>query len=323
MKCWIDTDAGVDDAIGLMIAMSCPDVEIIGISCVRGNIEVDQIVSNVCRITTLLNRDDVAVFKGAFEPVLQKGQIADHIHGSDGLGDRPNLYPKVHEINQSVYRDDVHAVTELLKASKLYEKELVLITLGPLTNIAMACKMDQHFQDRFSKVVVMGGSESVGNITSHAEFNFHADPEAAHIVFEKFKRITLVTWDCCLNHMLEPQFIQDLFQGGANKQKVEFAKGITEKLRNLCLQNYEGLIMCDPLAVIVAIRPELIVKSRPKDCDIELEGVRTRGMSILDNRQFRQLSNRSDEDIEKSGNCVIVQEIDMQGVKKLYKKMLE
>eukprot|EP01023_Acetabularia_acetabulum_P057570 TRINITY_DN6716_c0_g1_i3.p1 TRINITY_DN6716_c0_g1~~TRINITY_DN6716_c0_g1_i3.p1 ORF type:complete len:324 (-),score=48.05 TRINITY_DN6716_c0_g1_i3:151-1122(-) len=323
MKCWIDTDAGIDDAIGLMIAMSCKDVEIVGISCVHGNVGVDQVVQNVCRVLTLFNRSDIPVYKGSFEPSLSQTIEAGHIHGEDGLGDKPDLHPKYDEIDRSLYKVHVHAVNALIEAAKERHKEIVLITLGPLTNIAMACKFDSQFTSRFQKVLVMGGSESVGNITSHAEYNFHADPEAAHIVFQKFERITLVTWDCCVNHALDPPFLDDLFKNAADKLKLDFVEGITQNLRKLSIQFYGGFVQCDPLAVIVALHPELILKSQTKDCAVELQGFRTRGMSILDNRQFRQLSNRSDEDILKSGNSVIVQQIDMVGVKQLFRQMLE
>eukprot|EP01026_Neomeris_dumetosa_P001564 TRINITY_DN103866_c0_g1_i1.p1 TRINITY_DN103866_c0_g1~~TRINITY_DN103866_c0_g1_i1.p1 ORF type:complete len:324 (+),score=39.67 TRINITY_DN103866_c0_g1_i1:95-1066(+) len=283
-KCWIDTDAGIDDAQGIMLALAA-GVELVGISCVHGNVEVDQVVKNVCRVLTLYNRIDIPVYRGAAQPILSDPMDTDGYHGTDGLGDQPELYPKYSQVDMTPYKSGVLAVLELLKASQQYEGDLVIAAVGPLTNIALACKVDPNFPKRIKSLVVMGGSEHVGNITPTAEFNFHMDPEAAHMVFNLFPTTELVTWECSLRHILTQQELDGWFNyPGQDPRKVEFVQGIIKDAFVGDQKNFGGYTPCDPLAIAVALEPAVKTQVEQVWCNIELHGTQTRGMSVFDCR---------------------------------------
>ncbi|WAR30402.1 URH2-like protein [Mya arenaria] len=169
-KLLIDTDAGVDDAQAILMALKSPDVDVIGITCVAGNVDAMQVGKNVLRVLQVVNRLDVSV---------------DYYHGSDGLGDVPDPEAPDKSLIQSE-----HAVNALIRLSKKYKGELSLVCLAPLTNIAMGLRLDPGLGPRLK--------HWKGNITVAAEFNFYFDPEAAYVVLNQLKApITIVTWETC------------------------------------------------------------------------------------------------------------------------------
>ncbi|KAL0028299.1 hypothetical protein WJX79_008293 [Trebouxia sp. C0005] len=202
-KLWVDCDAGVDDAQALLLALTAPNVELVGISAVHGNVGMSQVLRNVARVLTLCSRPDIPFYAGADEPLLAYSMDDAHqsqsvFHGNDGLGDAPNAVPTAASVTFSA--SPGYAYTKMIEAAKAQRGELILVVLGPLTNVALACKLDPQLPSRVKALYVMGGSAHKGNITPTAEFNFHCDPEAAFLVLKKFPQTTLITWDCCMRH---------------------------------------------------------------------------------------------------------------------------
>eukprot|EP01026_Neomeris_dumetosa_P029564 TRINITY_DN23956_c0_g1_i1.p3 TRINITY_DN23956_c0_g1~~TRINITY_DN23956_c0_g1_i1.p3 ORF type:complete len:149 (+),score=15.30 TRINITY_DN23956_c0_g1_i1:1-447(+) len=140
---------------------------------------------------------------------------------------------------------------------------------------------------------------------------------------QRLKSVQLITWECCLRNILKTNLFKQVLSSGRNKDKVRFVEGISEQMRELSIRHYNGVVLCDPMAAAVAVRPSLIIASKAIDCEIELQGSKTKGMSLFDQRVFRQLSTRSDADIAASSNCILIEEIDIRGVKKLYQQMLD
>eukprot|EP01024_Parvocaulis_polyphysoides_P039534 TRINITY_DN3576_c1_g1_i1.p1 TRINITY_DN3576_c1_g1~~TRINITY_DN3576_c1_g1_i1.p1 ORF type:complete len:371 (-),score=21.40 TRINITY_DN3576_c1_g1_i1:356-1468(-) len=316
IKCWIDCDAGIDDAQGIMLALQS-NVDIVGISCVHGNVDVDQVIKNVCRVLTLYERLEVPVYRGAAQPILSDPIDATYYHGSDGLGDQPDIYPQYDKVDISPYKVGKLAVLELLEASHQYKGQLVLAAIGPLTNIALACKLDPNFPERVKSLVVMGGAEHVGNITPTAEFNFHVDPEAAHMVFNLFPSTELVTWECSIKHFIDETILDSWLSDTQHNQfKTAFMKGIMRDALAGDIKHYGGYCPCDPLAIAVAIDPALKTLSEKVSCNIELHGSQTRGMSVFDNRATK-VTNGVRTNVE------LIKDIDMDKFMEMMRKSTE
>ena len=151
MKLIIDTDAGVDDAQAIMLALSAPAVDVLAITTLTGNVHIQQVNPNVLTVLEIMNRD-IPVYAGIDRPLIQEWEDAAEFHGGDGLGnlrDRPALSRSIEE---------EHAVQALLRLSREHEGELTLIALGPLTNIAAALRLDPGFPARLKQFVFMGGT---------------------------------------------------------------------------------------------------------------------------------------------------------------------
>src|SRR5688572_29731692 len=200
MRLLIDSDPGIDDALALVLALSSPEAEVIGISTVAGNVSVDQATTNVLRILAAADPPSPPpVARGAAAPLTRVLVTAGHVHGDDGLGNldrfvepdgRPR-YPRPDAVIEM--RDAPDLILEL--ADRLRE-ELVVVALGPLTNLAVALRRGRHALSRVGRIVEMGGALAVpGNVTPGAEFNFYVDPEAAAAVFEAGLPIDLVPLD--------------------------------------------------------------------------------------------------------------------------------
>lgn len=174
----IDTDGGVDDAVAILWAATSPQVDLIGISVVHGNVPMRQAGQNVCRILELAGRSDVPVALGEADPYLSAPHLrpADFVHGADGLGN--TNYPE-----PALAPTDEHGVDLLLRLVSDRPGEVSLVTIGPLTNVARAIARDAGFAPRVRELVVMGGAVTVpGNALPAAEANIAHDPEAAAIV---------------------------------------------------------------------------------------------------------------------------------------------
>ncbi|BDA41404.1 Pyrimidine-specific ribonucleoside hydrolase RihA [Coccomyxa sp. Obi] len=278
-KLWIDCDAGVDDAQGLLLALAAPNVDLIGISTVHGNVGVAKVVRNVARILKVADRLDVPFYLGSDEPLLGQPIDAAFFHGQDGLGDVPDVEPALasicHEPLQGI------AALKLIEAAREHTGELVIAAIGPLTNLALACKLDLSFPGRIKALYVMGGAERAGNVTPASEFNFHCDPEAAHLVLKKFPRTVLLSWEGTIAHAIPWETFNPWIQKDTARSRfiaaISAASIAYEHKRGLT-----GWIACDPLAVAVAIRPELIEEAEELYCAVELHGSLTRGMSTFD-----------------------------------------
>ncbi|MGP4040814.1 nucleoside hydrolase [Gracilibacillus sp. D59] len=178
MRVILDCDPGHDDAIAIILAASkVSPLDIVGITTVSGNVEVEKNTLNALKVCDIIGLDDVPVAQGATRPLVKESEIAEEIHGETGL-DGPNL-PKTPKREA----DSQHAVDFIIEQLHKSKEPITLVPTGPLTNIAMALVKDPSIKNKIKEIVLMGGG-TFGNWTPAAEFNIYVDAEAAKVVFE-------------------------------------------------------------------------------------------------------------------------------------------
>jgi purine nucleosidase len=274
-KLLIDTDTASDDAVALIMALRSPLVEVLGITVVAGNIGVEQATRNAL-LTVELCDANVPVYMGAAKPLHRPLEPASWFHGMDGLGDvgyapaNPHPNPK-------------HAVDAILDLANA-NPGLEMITLGPLTNLALALQKDPHLGKKLSRCVIMGGAACCeGNVTPAAEFNLWADPEAARIVFLSGLPLELVGWELSRHDaVLNDADIQQLL--ALDTPLSAFAIGCNIRAREAYLEQTgeHGISLPDPVAMSILLHPELCLDHSEHFVEIETQGTFTRGMTVVD-----------------------------------------
>jgi len=292
----IDTDPGIDDALGILLALGSPEVSIEAITTVAGNVEVGLGTENVLRILDVVRpARPPRVAQGAAAPLRQPLVTAPHVHGADGLG---NLDKVLDPDGRPRYPKSLHGVETLdgadliLETARALSDRLVLIAVGPLTNLALAIQRDAEALKHCARIVIMGGAVlSPGNVTPVAEFNMYVDPEAAAIVFEAGLPIDLVPLDVTRQVLLSRGVLQASL-GGNRSPCARFIEDFTAFGFDFGESRGEGgIYLHDPLAVAVAIEPGL-VEFEPLHVAVEAEGRLTRGMTVADRRDVEPYRKR-------------------------------
>ena len=271
----IDTDPGVDDAHAIMMAFAHPDAQIEAITTVAGNVSLERTTANACTILDVLEQD-VPVYAGCSRALVASPSDASYIHGMDGLGDS-GYPPSRRKVNEE------HAVHALIRLANEAPGELTLVALGPLTNLALATRLDPSLPRKYKRLVVMGGSiHGTGNITSAAEFNVYTDPEAAAIVFDAWSGLTLISWDTTIDHSFSNEQVEILM--AIESPHAEFFRRITRQTIEY-MHNFmgrEAMFAPDGLAVAVALEPDIVRKAVTHYVQVELAGQYTRGQTTVD-----------------------------------------
>ncbi len=247
IKVVIDTDPGTDDALALIMALNSPELDIQGFTTVGGNASLAHTTRNTLGLMEYLENPHMPVSRGAARPLRGKFQYAYHYHGSGGLTVRlPSAKASPRPLRAPDY---------IISLAYSFPGELVLIALGPLTNIANAMIKEPRIKDWLKEIVVMGGAVEVpGNVTPHAEFNIYNDPVAANLVFSSGTPITLIGLDVCRQTYLT---IDDVSPTSNQSKGEQLASRIvTNWLKAQPDRNRYQL--CDPLTIAAVIRPELL-----------------------------------------------------------------
>lgn len=271
----IDTDSGVDDALAIILALRSPEIRVEAITTVAGNVEVDKCTANISFLLELLqpvSRPTLA--QGASRPLRRKLFTAPEVHGKDGLGNfRGN--------RQRIRPPRISAVRAILDACDRFEKRLVVVALGPLTNIARAFLHRPSSLRKIGRLISMGGALRVpGNTGPVAEFNYFVDPEAARIVLHSGLPVTMVPLDVTEQLVLMRNEVEYRAQRRASriaKAVLRFTDFYMKYHKKT--EGFYGGYMHDPLAMAMAIDPSL-VSMRKMRIDVETRGVLTRGMTV-------------------------------------------
>ncbi|SFS54090.1 purine nucleosidase [Sulfitobacter marinus] len=276
-KIIIDTDPGQDDAVAILLALASPeDIEVLGITCVAGNVPLDLTVRNARIVCELAAKTDVKIFAGCDRPLGRELVTAEHVHGKTGL-DGPVLPEPTMPIA------DGHAVDFIIDMLREHAPGTVtLCPLGPLTNIATALQKAPDIANRIAKIVLMGGGYfEGGNITPAAEFNIYVDPQAADIVFKSGASIVVMPLDVT-HKALVTTARNDAFRNIGSRVGIAVAE-MTEFFERFDKEKYgsEGAPLHDPCVTAYLIRPELF-KGRHINVEIETESKLTMGMTVAD-----------------------------------------
>lgn len=290
---FIDTDTATDDAIALVMALQHPEVEVVGISTVAGNCTLEQATQNALYTRDLVG-STVPVHAGADGPLMRHLQSAHHVHGQDGMGD---IGLPLHGRLPASTR----GVQALIDTVMTRPGEIELVTLGPLTNIALALRLEPRIASAVKRVVTMGGTAVLpGNITPLAEFNFWADPEAAYIVANSGMHFEMAGWDISHKHaVIQDELAAELRSLGT---LGAFAVDIQAVLREFCRNEtlLDGFDLPDPLAMAIAIDPTIVTVEAQHFVDVIPGDGPARGQTIIDER-------------DASGNepnCRVIYEVD-------------
>lgn len=271
----IDTDTASDDAVALIMAMRAPDVRVAAITTVAGNVDVEQCTQNALYTVELCSAD-IPVYKGAAKPLVRHHQNATWFHGRDGLGDH-GFAPRRRR------PEALHAVDAIIEAVDA-NPGLVLVTLGPLTNIAMALAKRPDITSKIGRCVLMGGAPCCeGNVTPAAEFNLWVDPEAARIIMRSRMPVELVGWHLCRGEaVLDDKDIARVL--GFDNDIARFAIDSNSHARTaLKTQTGEdGICLPDPVAMCVALDPAVGTEWGSHYIDVETQSDLTRGTSVVD-----------------------------------------
>ncbi len=271
----IDTDTASDDAVALIMALCAPEVRVVAITVVAGNVNVEQATRNALYTAELCGAK-VPVYSGAEKPLLRTYQNATWFHGRDGLGDHNYPAPR-----QSV--EKLHAVDALIETIDA-NPGLVLVTLGPLTNVALALSKKPGIAANVSRCVVMGGAPCCeGNVTPAAEYNIWVDPEAARIVMHSGLPIELIGWQLCRGDAVLGEADIDHI-GGFSKKLAHFAIECNSHAREAYkIQTGEdGICLPDPVAMCLALDPTIGTEWSEHYVDVETQSELTRGMTVVD-----------------------------------------
>ena len=272
-KIILDCDPGHDDAVAIMLAAINPKIELLGITVVAGNQKLEKTVNNALKVCNHLNLD-VPVYSGMSRPMIREQLIADDIHGETGLDG-----PKFEELK--IKAEDKHAVNFIIDTLMNSDEKITLVPTGPLTNIGMAIRFEPRIIEKINRIVLMGGSYQLGNMTPAAEFNILADPDAAHIVFSSGVKVVMMGLDLTR-------------QASATKEVVEKIKSLNNKASKLFVDLMEFFAASqknvfgwsappvhDPTTIAYIIDPECI-EVKPMFCEIELWSEKSYGRTICD-----------------------------------------
>ncbi len=275
-KIIIDTDPGQDDAVAILLALGSPELEVLGITCVAGNVPLALTQRNARIVCELADRTDIAVFAGAVRPMVRELVTAEYVHGKSGLNG-PELWVPTMPLRKE------HAVDFIVKTLRTNRDGAVtLCVLGPLTNIALALIKAPDIAEHIHEIVLMGGGcFEGGNTTPAAEFNIYVDPHAAKVVFQS--GIPLVVMPLDLTHSaLTTRTRVDRFRALGNKAGV-FTAEMLDFFERFDKEKYgsEGAPLHDPNVIAYLLKPEMY-KGREVNIEIETESALTMGMTVVD-----------------------------------------
>ncbi|RBP95411.1 purine nucleosidase [Cytobacillus firmus] len=272
-KIILDCDPGHDDAIAIILAAARPELEILGITTVSGNAEIEKTTDNALKICDLVSLHDVIVSKGASEPIVRLRENAPGIHGESGLDG-----PELPEPSRSW--SDEHGVDTIIRLVKESKEPVTLVPTGPLTNIGLALTKAPEIKDNIEEIVLMGGG-TIGNWTPSAEFNIWADPEAAKKVFDSGLPIAVMGLDITHQALATKDVIHQVNQIDNKVAKIVgellvfFASTYKEMF------DFDGAPVHDVLAVAYLVAPELF-KMKAVNIAVETKGEFTAGTTLVD-----------------------------------------
>jgi purine nucleosidase len=272
----IDTDPGQDDAVAIMLALASPEIDVVGITAVAGNVPLALTQKNARKICELAGRPDVPVHAGADGPLDRKLVTAEYVHGKTGL-DGPDLPEPKMELQ------DQHAADFIIETLMSSEAgAITLCPLGPLTNIAMALQKEPRIARRIREIVLMGGGFfEGGNATPAAEFNIYVDPQAAEIVFRAGAPITMMPLDVTHKALSKATRIE-AFRGLGNRAGIAVSQMLSFSERfDEAKYGTDGGPLHDPCVIAWLLKPELF---GGRDCNvvIETQSDLTMGMTVVD-----------------------------------------
>jgi len=271
-KIVLDTDPGHDAAIAILLALASPEVEVLGITSVSGNQTLEKTTANALKILEFVDRTDIPVHVGCERPLVREQWAAAYVHGESGL-DGPDLP------DPTTKPAEGHAIDFIAKTVEENDG-VVLVPVGPLTNIGLLLARYPGIEKRIARVVLMGGAIAEGNVTPAAEFNIWADPEAAHRVFTSGIDVTMVGLDVTHKALLVPQKVDELREsgrvGGLVAALYDFYHGHHQRM-----YGWEGSPVHDALAVAHVVSDRFL-QTEHRHVEVDIGPEPGRGRTYVD-----------------------------------------
>lgn len=300
-KVIVDVDAGTDDAWALFMLLKAMDAglcDIQAITCIHGNTDVDNVVRNVFRVLQIVGKErQIPVYRGCTGPLLNVDCVSnDFFHGKDGFADLE--FSEDVDLSALQSKHAVNAIADLIQQNP---KDIELIFLGPLTNLALALRMHgDQVAGNVKQLHIMGGNYmAIGNITKSAEFNFFADPEAAHIVLDSIScPIQILPWETCTERELTIPMQWRLEELGVIENGITW---LLNRLDHVVYVQREKIYFkpCDALLTAVFLCPEAVQLVGEWHANVELHGKHTRGQLVLDHLKARTSNVRIVEKVNE------------------------
>ncbi|WP_394770330.1 nucleoside hydrolase [Lacisediminihabitans sp.] len=271
-KILLDCDPGLDDALALLLAHGDPNLELVGVTTVGGNVSLERTTANALALREYLGFGAVPVAAGARKPLVGDVREASHVHGETGLG---SVSLPVATIPVS----ELHAVDFIIETLRATPGAVHLVATGPLTNIALALEKEPAIARWAASFTIMGGSFTRGNATPAAEFNIYADPEAARVVFDGDWQVVMVGLDLTHQALANGPVVERLARLGTLAHELILPLATYYASRNS--HDPDGQAVHDVCAVAHVSRPDLFA-SRVARVDVETKGELTSGMTVVD-----------------------------------------
>ena len=298
-KIILDCDPGHDDAVAIMLAGKSPAIDLLGITVVAGNQTLEKTVRNALNVTAWLDID-VPVYAGCGQPMIREKMVAGDIHGESGL-DGP-VFPPLEK-----KAEDMHAVDFIIRTLMASDGDITMVTTGPMTNLAMAMRMEPRIVEKIRRIVLMGGSYTNGNVTPAAEFNIIADADAAYVCFTSGRPITMVGLDVTRKVLCYPEIVERMAKVG-NKASQLFV----DLMGHFCKTQKEifgwaGGPLHDPVTVACLIDPS-VLNTKPMNAQVDIRSTSSYGRTNCDYFGYMQLPATADVaidiDVEKFWDMV-------------------
>lgn len=293
-KIILDCDPGHDDAVAIMLAAKSEKLDLLGITVVAGNqtLEKTQVnARNVCQCLGL----DVPVYAGCGQPMVREKMVAADIHGETGL-DGPVFEPLTKPLEEK------HAVQFIIDTLMGSDGDITMVTTGPMTNLAMAMRMEPRIVEKIERIVLMGGAYTNGNVTPAAEFNIIADADAAYVCFTSGRPITMVGLDVTRKALCYPAVVDRMEKVGNQASKL-----FVDLMRHFCKSQkevfgWEGGPLHDPITIAYLLDPSVLTV-KPMHAEIDIRSTQSYGRTNCDYFGYQKLEPTADVavdiDVEK------------------------
>ena len=272
-KIILDCDPGHDDAVAIMLAANSPRLDLLGITVVAGNQTLENTRRNALRVVQWLGVN-VPVYAGCGRPMIREKITAGDIHGESGL-DGPVFPPLTRTLESE------HAVNYIIRTLMASDGDITMVTTGPMTNLAMAMRMEPKIMDKIRRIVLMGGSYTNGNVTPAAEFNIIADADAAYVCFTSGCPITMVGLDVTRKVLCYPAIVERMGKIGNEASRL-----FVDLMGHFCrtqkeIFGWEGGPLHDPVTIAYLIDPSVLT-TKPMNTQIDIRSVQSYGRTNCD-----------------------------------------